>query len=99
LEDLTAGFIVLSGGSALSGSHKWAIELGARENGTANDDTKATLSIASGSSNTNRQQTTTIDALLRNGTDHVAFQCRVVKTGTPGNILYGAELTYRVVAT
>jgi hypothetical protein len=99
LEKMSAGFIVLSGGTALGASHKWTIELGARGNATTNDTTKGSISIASGTSNVNRQSETAIGALLRNGTDNVAFQCRVVKTGTPGAILYGAELTYRVVAT
>lgn len=94
----SARFIVNSGGSALSGSHKWV--------GTPHTYDSAvsaanitTVNIDSGSSAVFRKIDTTIGALMNNGTEKFAIMTTWTKTGTPGTLDVLEELSYRIVAT
>lgn len=74
-------FFINSGGSALSGSHKWDLELTRQGSGTS----LATYSINSGSSAAWRTSgAVSIGALL--GTTDFLLQVRATKTGTPGDL-------------
>lgn len=89
----------VSGGSALSGSHKWAWGLEKLvTGGTAT--TVVSGTIDSGASSVWRNvSTVSVNALLNNGTTHYAFRFLTTKTGTPGDLFCFPELTYKRVGT
>ena len=97
IEKVVTKFLV-SGGTALSGSHKWVNVIHKRP---TNDSTTtlATVTIDSGSLNVWREDVQTISALLNNGTLHYIFSHTWTKTGTPGTLYHMGVLTYRYVAT
>lgn len=94
---IVSGFHVASGGTALSGSHKW--DIAAKVIDTSGSfTTLGTYTINSGSSGAWRTGgSTTINALL--GTDKPMASLALTKTGTPGNLYAYSFLTYRIVAT
>lgn len=93
----TMTFLV-SGGTALSGSHKWVTLL--TKSPTDNSDvTILTFTVDSGSSGVWRQDAQAIGALLNNGTVHYSYKLKSTKTGTPGTYFAYVDITYRVVAT
>lgn len=86
---------VVSGGTALSGSHKWVVTLNKTDTSfteTAID----TVTIDSGASSVYRETTSNINALL--GTTSFDFRVNATKTGTPGTLFILLALTYRIVA-
>lgn len=94
LEDWTSKFFV-SGGSALSGSHKWTFDLNKFDSANASTNLSSIL-VNSGSSSVWRTQTTAIDALLGS---FFGFRTTYTKFGTPGTLYALEYLTYRIVAT
>jgi hypothetical protein len=85
----------ISGGTALSGSHKWQVDLLAVAIGGANA-TVATKTIQSGSLNTwRRDAAQAVNALL--GAQRVMMYITATKTGTPGNLYCMVTLRCRVV--
>lgn len=87
-------FLVNSGGTALSASHKWVGTLAKQPAAT----TLSTVTIDSGSVATHRQSTfATIGALL--GSTQLELDLTWAKTGTPGTLWYNAQLMYAHVAT
>lgn len=88
-------FIIASGGSALSASHKWVIGA-TKYGGASNTGVTGTLNIDSGASNEWRTNTVTIGELLGS---YYLISSSGTKTGTPGNLYYYATLNYRIVAT
>jgi hypothetical protein len=91
--DYWAGFFV-SGGTALSGSHKWVCDLKIAVTGTA----LGTININSGASSVWRQGT----ALAINTNVAITeFELEVLstKTGTPGNLYLAPMFSYRLVIT
>jgi hypothetical protein len=96
---IDAGFAVNSGGTALSASHKWVLDILATRDGTTTNDTVGSISIDSGASGVWRTLAATVNALLNNGTTHVVLRLDLTKTGTPGTLLPSARVLYRVVAT
>jgi hypothetical protein len=92
LEDLITAFLINSGGTALSGSHKWVGDL----KGGLSTTTFATVNIDSGSSAVWRQDIQAIDTLM--GTEY-ELAVTWTKTGTPGNLWALHTVTYRYVAT
>lgn len=100
LVDHKVGFLILGGGSALSGSHKWVGTVLKNADAGSGDTTITTVNIDSGSSTVYRTVTTSINALLNSGTLHDTIATTWTKTGTPGNLVAYAEMvTYRHVAT
>lgn len=97
LVDHRVTFDVESGGTALSGSHKWVGTMVGVDSANAVTGTLATLTIDSGSSGVYRVATTAIGALQPAGT--VYFAVTWTKTGTPGNLEAGQQFSYRIVAT
>lgn len=85
---------VASGGTALSGSHKWVGVLSKADSG-AGLTTLSTATIDSGSSGIWRTISTTIGALL--GTTFFEFETTWTKTGTPGTLIPLEYITYRIV--
>lgn len=99
VEDFFAEFFVASGGSALSGSHKWVLTLRIRDaDGTTLTDI-GTVSIDSGSSNLWRALVdTSVDAATA-ATD-IGLVVTATKTGTPGDLTTEiARINYRLIAT
>lgn len=92
-EELHIGFFVFGGGSALSGSHKWAIDLQRHGSGTV----MGSVEVNSGSSGTFRRTSFAINALV--GSSDAMLQIGLTKTGTPGNFAASYTLFYRGVAT
>lgn len=88
----------VNGGTALSGSHSWIGTLD-KVVAAGTETTIATFTINSGSSSVFRSDDQAIGALLNNGTTHFIFTVDWTKTGTPGNLLHWATLTYQYVAT
>lgn len=86
-------FFIAGGGSALSGSHKWVIDVYS----IPNNDTLWTTNIDSGSSSVWRKDSGNIGAL--HGSTDFAFETDSTKTGTPGNLTFGVVIRYRLVAT
>lgn len=92
VETLITTFFV-SGGTALSGSHKWV--------GTAGDNVTAgslgTININSGASNAWRLDSQTVNAVFAS----TLFEILVgmVKTGTPGDLYVHPSFLYRLIAT
>lgn len=95
VEQIYGVMMAASGGSALSGSHKWDINfnIGADNGGFS---AWQSWTLDSGSSNVIRPQTVTVGALL--GSNSV-IQVACVKTGSPGNLFFSAQVRYRLVAT
>jgi hypothetical protein len=89
-------FIVASGLSALSGSHKWVGDFHKYDSAVASTTVAGPLNIDSGASGTLRTIETTINALLGTG---VWFSTTWTKTGTPGSLQSYEEISYRIVAT
>lgn len=87
-------FFVNSGGSALSGSHKWVGVLTGQPSGTVYD----TVNVDSGSSNVNRQSTITSIGAALAGTDF-AFAMTWTKTGTPGTLFTYTAVAFSDIAT
>lgn len=90
-------YLVASGGTALSGSHKWVGTLSAGRLGSATQDALATITIASGASAVWRTDGGLLAALLDAGTPHASFTVTWTKTGTPGDLYVTHILTYRFV--
>jgi hypothetical protein len=99
LETSSVAFFVNSGGSALSGSHKWVVDVQKLQDASATETSIATHNIDSGSSAVHRTLTATIDALLNSGTTHTGLHHDITKTGTPGDLYVTPTTTYRFVAT
>ena len=94
----TCGFWIQSGGSALSGSHKWELAVTKEMAGDApgSGTSLATFSIASGNSNEQRSMTpVAIGALLGATVNGIQFQW--TKTGTPGNLFVALGIEWRLV--
>jgi hypothetical protein len=98
LQDHVTQFLVAGGGTALGASHKWDGTFSKSPTGDTNT-TLNTIAISSGSSAVWRTSTTSINALLNNGTIHFVFKWGWTKTGTPGQLFARSVLTYRIVAT
>lgn len=97
LVDYVVNFYV-NGGTALGASHKWV--------GTLNKKTAAdastglsTATISSGSSSVWRELIVSINGLLDRASYLGMFSTDWVKTGTPGTLVWGERVTYRIVAT
>jgi len=88
---------VASGGSALSSSHKWVGNMHKYDTNTAST-TLATVNVDSGASAQIRTFDTTINALLTSST-YLQLSTTWTKTGSPGGLFVGEDITYRVVAT
>jgi hypothetical protein len=93
LEDVHCEFIVASGGSALSASHKWVGRVYESNSGT----TRATITIDSGSSNAFRSLDVVVDAAIDDGQHFLGVEW--TKTGTPGTLRPYVRLLYRRIAT
>jgi len=94
--DLETTFDV-SGGTALSGSHKW---VGTFEKIDASNTstTVVTVTIDSGSSSVWRKDKQTIGAAFDDAT-YYTFRTNWTKTGTPGQLYALANVAYRLIAT
>jgi hypothetical protein len=92
-------FQVASGGTALSGSHKWVATFKKGVDGSATETTIATVNVDSGSSGVWRAIDTAIGALMNSGTTHRVFTGTLTRTGTPGDLYYGWLVKYNHVAT
>lgn len=92
LIELQLGFNV-SGGTALSGSHKWVSELFKQTSGGSTS--VATINIDSGSSGVWRVAVASIGALL--GITNLIFRTDHTKTGTPGDLYVVPRIVYRLV--
>jgi hypothetical protein len=87
----------VSGGTALSASHKWVGTVS--KTGGATSTSMGTITIDSGASSSWREATTlTINALITTAT-YVALEINWVKTGTPGPLYAHVQMVYRNVAT
>lgn len=96
LEDFTLEFFIDSGGTALSGSHKWEVRPRKHGTGTTNVDLGSLITIDSGSSAVWRVATKQdLDVLM--GTTYGALGINMTKTGTPGNLRPQYAFTYRLV--
>jgi hypothetical protein len=93
LVDFISTFYI-SGGTALSGSHKWVVSATKNPSGTS---LGTIANIASGSSSAWRETTVTLNALL--GTTDFQIDLVHTKTGTPGSLYITTTVTYRIVAT
>jgi hypothetical protein len=99
LEDLDAVYHVATGGTALSASHKWQVDVIAVGLGAGATTTIASKTIQSGASASwRRDALQPINALLGSSTKGVLW-CAITKTGTPGNLYFFPSLTYRIVLT
>ena len=89
---------VSSGGSALSGSHKWTATFN-KIDATNTATSLGTAALDSGNSQNWRYMTLTVGAVL--GGTYTHLRLDMAKAGTPGdlNITGGLTATYRVVAT
>lgn len=90
MEDLLATMYA----SGLSGSAYWQLDLYTWD-GSTQGSPIATVSNVSGTSSAFVRKIDTIDALLGTGMD--AFDLTATKVSTPGNLIAGATLTYRLV--
>ena len=86
-------FLVVTGGTALSGSHKWVSVLSKTAGSTPT--TVSTVNIDSGASGTFRTSVVAIGALL--GTTHTVLSIGHTKTGTPGALYFLSRIVYRLV--
>jgi len=83
----------VSGGTALSGSHKWVGIVTSQPAAT----TLVTVNIDSGASSTYRVATGSIGALL--GSTNFTFSLGWTKTGTPGTLFTTTNIAFRYVTT
>lgn len=91
LEGFQTWFFI-SGGTALSGSHKWVLSLTKQPAGTG----IATITIDSGASSAYRNSgAIAIGALL--GTTNFELEVVSTKTGTPGTLFAQPHVIYRLV--
>jgi hypothetical protein len=86
----------VSGGTALSGSHKWVVTLDKVDSASANT-AIATLNIASGASSVWRTDVTALGVVNDEAT-YYTYRAAATKTGTPGPLYYESQLLYRLVA-
>lgn len=94
------GFYVAGGGTALGAGQSWQINLEkVADNTNAVPTTIVSLVINSGASAVTRKGSTAIGALLNGGTANDWFQTSAIKTGTPGNLQYFDQVSWRHVAT
>jgi hypothetical protein len=82
--------------SGLSGSAYWQVDLYTWD-GSTQGSSIATVNNQSGSSSTMERKSAAIGALL--GTDKDVFGAVATKVGAPGNLILGAVILYRIVAT
>lgn len=92
LETFFVAFYV-TGGTALSASHKWVVEL--RKTKDAGTTIAATVTVSSGAIDSYRISTAAIDALL--DPTHFVLYIQSTKTGTPGSLSIWPSFTYRLV--
>jgi hypothetical protein len=93
LERVVIPFIVSSGGTALSGSHKWDVDFLLDPSAT----TVGTTTINSGASNTWREANTAIGVVVAATDFEVSMT--ITKTGTPGDLRVFPQFMYRRIAT
>ena len=93
IAESTRFFVI--GGTALGASHKWVGVYTLSANGSST--TPWTVNIDSGASNAWRTETTSVAALMNNGTTYLATTLTWTKTGTPGDLLALPTITYRIV--
>lgn len=86
-------YFFVNGGTALSGSHKWVGVLTSQPANT----TLVNVNIDSGASSTWRSATGSIGALL--GSTNFTFSTGWTKTGTPGTLYAGMNVSFRYVTT
>lgn len=86
-------FAVAAGGTALSASHKWVLQV----NGSPSDALLCAVTIDSGvSAGTGRRIEASATGILNSA--HVFGYLLATKTGTPGNItVHGFSMTYRMI--
>ncbi len=88
----------VTGGTALSGSHKWTGAFAPMLSNNALGSALATPTIASGALTTWQQIITHVNALLTRSTAFL-LGTTWTKTGTPGTLLVYESYSYRIVAT
>lgn len=93
LVDYQCAFFVAGGGTALSGSHKWVITSVKQPGGTAS----ITVNIDSGASSAWRVDKAAIGSLWT--ATNFVLETTSTKTGTPGNLTFGIQVRYQLVAT
>jgi hypothetical protein len=91
----TLQYIISSGASALSASHKWVGDCHKYTSGVAASTIAGPLNIDSGASGTLRKLETPINQLL-GGATYFWFGTTWTETGTPGNIQPQEEISYRL---
>lgn len=99
IESFEYSYYVVSGGTALDASNKWAVNLSSAD-ATTLTGLHSSLQIDSGAS-TEWRKSTLIAAstnLLAAAT-YEAIIGGAVKTGTPGNLRVGVRMNYRLVGT
>lgn len=94
IEDFIIGFYV-SGGTALSGSHKWVVDL-LFDSGTGTITHQ--IVINSGASNVWRGASSGSNYALSGGTFSILVT-NLTKTGTPGDLYINAKVMYRLIGT
>lgn len=92
IESLDVGYHV-AGGTALSASHKWAVQVNNAQ--TGGNQSIVTKTIDSGASSVWRRDPTAAVGVLV--TASVFFHLIATKTGTPGTLYFYPSLTYRLV--
>jgi hypothetical protein len=90
IQELTAYFHVITGGSALSASHKWVATTATFPNATIT----GTLNINSGSSGVDRSISDMTTYIVDIGTEHT-LNMNWTKTGTPGDLKQSVFIIYR----
>lgn len=98
IEKIISQLFVASGGTALSGSHKWVGTIAK----SATDNTPTTLDTVtrdSGASATWTTTTTAVGALLGTAATYPRLAASWVKTGTPGTLTVIHTATFRIVQT
>lgn len=98
ITDWVSNFYVAGGGTALSGSHKWAVDF----NGTGIDGgggaTFVSQTINSGSSGQHRRAVVAVNQVV-DLDSHSAYEMDATKTGTPGGLYLWPQIHYRHIAT
>lgn len=97
LQDSITQFFVASGGTALSGSHKWVGTINKTDSSNAST-TIVTVTVDSGSSAAWRQDKTSINAAIDPAT-YMRLASSWTKTGTPGSLTVLHSFTYRIIGT
>ena len=87
----------VSGGTALSASHKWVVTLNKLDSALSAT-AVSTITIDGGTSSIFREDTTAPNVLLTRAT-YLVLEVDCTKTGTPGNLIFDSKLAYRLVAT